>query len=370
MSSNRRRSTSKRKQRKGVLQGFRRPTGVGAMPGSIDTSIPAGQARLAQLKYGRHDVVEERLTDYHQVLPPREPDQVTWLQICGTPDSGTLTHLAQTFNLHLLALEDVTNTHQRCKMEDYHDHLFVIVRLPRYAEQNTLITEQVSLFIGHNFVVSFHDGDGAEEIFRTVRDRIIRSHARVREMPADYLGYAILDIVTDHYFPVIEEIGNRLNAVDAQIEEGVSHEQRSEIRELRADLLLLRRTVWPQRDALAALMRDDCQLISPATKTYLRDCYDHTVQIIDVTETYRELCADLRDFHLAEISFRSNEVMKTLTIIATLFMPLSFVAGFYGMNFQYMPELSWRYSYPMLIGFMLLIAGSLLYWFRRRGWIK
>jgi magnesium transporter len=354
-------------RKQGVLTGFHRSTGVGAMPGSIDSHTASGNCKITRLVYSRNEVIEETLNDVTQLAKVSPDSCVTWIRIEGIPDAPVLRTLATVFGIHSLALEDVTNTHQRCKVEDYDEYLFVITRLPRYQEDGTLVSEQVALFLGRSFVISLHEG---ENIFNAVRDRIIRALPRRSEMPADYLGYAILDTATDYYFPVIEEIGNRLNAVDDQIESGVSHEQRSEIRQLRSDLLLVRRTIWPQRDAMAALMRDDCKLISPTTRTYLRDCYDHTVQILDVTETYRELCADLRDFHLAEISYRNNEVMKTLTIIATLFMPLSFVAGFYGMNFEYMPELHWRFGYPMVVTLMFTIAASLIYWFRRKGWLS
>lgn len=350
----------------GLFSGFRRKTGVGAVPGTIDPSIPAGLCRINRLVYGPAEVTQELLPDHQTLGQPPAADSVTWIQIHGTPDADTLRKLASAYGIHSLALEDVSNTHQRCKVEDYGSYLFVVTRLPRYADDGILTTDQVSLFIGVHFVVSIHDGP---DIFESVRNRIIRSRMRMRDLPADYLGYAILDTVTDHYFPVIEEIGHRLNLVDDKIEEGVNDDHRSEIRDLRSDLLQLRRAIWPQRDALSALMRDDCELISQITRTYLRDCYDHTVQIIDVTETYRELCADLRDYHLAEISFRSNEVMRTLTVIATLFMPLSFIAGFYGMNFQHMPELGSKYGYPLAILAMATLATSLLLWFRKKGWL-
>lgn len=354
-------------RKKGVLTGFQRTTGVGAMPGSIEHVATPDGCRITRLTYSRTEVTEEQLLSVDQLSRVTPEAAVTWIQINGLPDAAVLKTLAKAFGIHSLALEDLTNSHQRCKVEDYDNYLFVISRLPRYQDDENLVSEQVALFLGRAFVISIHEGAG---IFDAVRERIIRALPRRSEMPADYLAYAILDTVTDYYFPVIEEIGNRLNAVDDLIEIGVTKEQRSEIRRLRSDLLLLRRTIWPQRDAMAALMRDDCKLISPTTRTYLRDCYDHTVQILDVTETYRELCADLRDFHLAEISYRSNEVMKTLTIIATLFMPLSFVAGFYGMNFNHMPELTWRYGYPMVIGLMSTIAVGLIFWFRHKGWLK
>ena len=220
--------------------------------------------------------------------------------------------------------------------------------------------------MGDGFVVSIHEGSDALQV---IRERIMTARGRIREYGADYLAYTILDTVIDNYFPIIEQIGDRLNNIDEKLEFGFDPGQRLEIRNVRADLLLLRRTVWPQREAIAALMRDDCALISDTTRTYLRDCYDHTIQLMDVIETYRELCADLRDYHLAEISLRSSEVMKTLTVIATLFMPLSFIAGFYGMNFRYMPELQIKSAYPLTIAVMITVASSFLFFFRRKGWI-
>ncbi len=352
----------------GVYRGFRRSTGVGALPGSTErgTAPISEKCRLTRISYNA-TLAEEEIIDTVAELNEDVPeDRVYWFRLEGIADSETLQRLGEAFEIHPLALEDVVNTHQRCKVEDYGDHLFVVIRLPVREANGDMTTEQVSLFIGEGFVVSIHEGCNALEV---VRERIMTARGRIREYGADYLAYAILDLVIDNYFPIIENIGDRLNAIDEQLEFGVQPGQRLAIRDVRADLLLLRRTVWPQREAIAVLMRDECTLITDGTRTYLRDCYDHTIQLMDVIETYRELCADLRDFHLADISLRSNEVMKTLTVIATLFMPLSFVAGFYGMNFQHMPELAMRYAYPMTICLMLTIAGSFLYFFRRKGWI-
>ena len=352
----------------GVYRGFRRSTGIGALPGSIERGADpiSEKCRLTRISYNAA-LAEEEVIDTVAELNEEVPeDRVYWFRLEGATDSEMLRRLGEAFELHPLALEDVVNTHQRCKVEDYGDHLFVVIRLPAHEADGDMITEQVSLFIGEGFVISIHEGCNALEV---VRQRIMTARGRIREHGADYLLYTILDLVIDNYFPIIEGIGNRLNAIDDQLEVGFDPGQRLAIRDVRADLLLLRRTVWPQREAIAVLLRDDCTLISEMTRTYLRDCYDHTIQLMDVIETYRELCADLRDFHLAEISLRSSEVMKTLTVIATLFMPLSFIAGFYGMNFEYMPELHSRYGYPLTICVMITIAGSFLFWFRRKGWI-
>ena len=352
----------------GVYRGFKRSTGIGALPGTIERSTDpiSSKCRLTRISYNVV-LAEEEVIDTVAELNEEVPDdRVYWFRLEGTADSEMLRRLGEAFELHPLALEDVVNTHQRCKVEDYGDHLFVVIRLPVYEANGDMITEQVSIFVGDDFVVSIHEGSDALQV---IRERIMTARGRIREYGADYLAYTILDTVIDNYFPIIEEVGDRLNNIDEKLEFGFDPGQRLEIRNVRADLLLLRRTVWPQREAIAALMRDYCALISDTTRTYLRDCYDHTIQLMDVIETYRELCADLRDYHLAEISLRSSEVMKTLTVIATLFMPLSFIAGFYGMNFRYMPELQIKSAYPLTIAVMITVASSFLFFFRRKGWI-
>ncbi|MFN9721284.1 MAG: magnesium/cobalt transporter CorA [Planctomycetota bacterium] len=352
--------------KKGVLRGFRRNTAVGATPGTIDPGpIPiSDKCSITRISYSVEDYEEEVIDTVAELNEDVPDDRVYWFRLEGTADADTLRQLGETFDLHPLALEDVVNAHQRCKVEDYADYLFIVIRVPAF-DGETLVTEQVSLFVGDGFVVSLHDGS---PVLEPVRERIRLARGRIRELSADYLAYALLDTVIDHYFPVIEQIGNRLNVIDEKLEVEFSPDHRNEIRNVRSDLLLLRKTIWPQREALAVLLRDDCRMMSVSTKTYIRDCYDHTIQLMDVTETYRELCADLRDFHLADISYRSNEVMKTLTVIATLFMPLSFIAGFYGMNFEFMPELHWRYGYTAVITVMLSVATGFLMFFRRKGW--
>lgn len=354
--------------KKGVLRGFRRSTGVGAAPGTLDRGPQpiSSKCRITRISFNVENADEEIIDTVGELNEEVPTERIYWFRLEGTAETETLQELGEAFGLHPLALEDVVNSHQRCKVEDYGDHLFIVIRLPVYEPGGNLVTEQVSLFVGEDFVVSVHEGSNALE---SVRERILWARGRIRELKADYLAYTILDTVIDNYFPVIEEIGNRLNTIDELLEGGFDKSHRLEIRNVRSDLLLLRKTVWPQREAIAALLRDECKLVGESTRTYLRDCYDHTIQLMDVTETYRELCADLRDYHLADISYRSNEVMKTLTIIATLFMPLSFMAGFYGMNFQHMPELASPLGYPAIIVAMLTVASGFLYFFRRKGWL-
>ncbi len=355
-------------EKKGVLRGFRRATGIGAAPGTLDRGPEpiSSKCRITRISFNVDNADEEVIDTVGELNEDVPAERTYWFRVEGVADTQTLQDLGEAFGLHPLALEDVVNSHQRCKVEDYGDHLFIVIRIPAYDCDGSLTTEQVSVFMGDDFVVSIHEGSN---VLQTVRDRILWAKGRIRELKADYLAYTILDTVIDNYFPVIEEIGNRLNSIDELLEGGFDKSHRLEIRNVRSDLLLLRKTIWPQREALASLLRDECPLITSSTRTYLRDCYDHTIQLMDVTETYRELCADLRDYHLADISYRTNEVMKTLTIIATLFMPLSFIAGFYGMNFQHMPELSWRLGYPLVILLMMTVASGFLYFFRRKGWL-
>jgi magnesium transporter len=264
----------------------------------------------------------------------------------------------------------VVNVHQRAKVEEYGDHLYIVLRMVGPGEH--LETEQLSLFLGRNFVLTFQERPG--DCFEPVRARLRHSRGRMRDTGADYLAYALIDAIVDAYFPVVDDCGERLEELDEQMSAGHSHDAMAVLHHLRGELMLLRRAIRPLRDELVNLMPDPNALIRPETQFYLRDCYDHTVQLIDLLDTYRELCSDLRDFHLSAVSNRMNEIMKVLTIIATLFMPLSFIAGVYGMNFNTalpgnMPELNWPYGYVLSLGLMLLVAGGMVAFFWRRGWL-
>jgi magnesium transporter len=235
-----------------------------------------------------------------------------------------------------------------------------------------LVSEQVSLFLGRNYVLTFQYLPG--DSFDPVRSRLRTARGRIRNSGADFLAYALLDATIDGYFPVLEVYGTRIEEIEDRMSERVGSESIHQTHRLRSDLMLLRRFIWPHREAVHALLRDEHPLISAETRVYLRDCYDHTVQIIDVVETHRDLCADLRELYFTQVSTRTNEIMKVLTIIATIFIPLGFIAGVYGMNFNTavsrwnMPELNWPFGYPFALGLMAAVAGGLLYLFWRRGW--
>ncbi|MBA3316382.1 MAG: magnesium/cobalt transporter CorA [Planctomycetota bacterium] len=388
---------------------FRRRTKPGAAPGAFRIDPQAPKPVVNVIAFGPLPEQIEEVTDCElSVLPDllsRYP--VTWVNVDGLGDAGVIERLGEMFELHALALEDVVHVHQRAKVEDYDDNLFVVARMAWFpsngepspddnpaesaangqvdvakqpgdqqdnGEERRPDTEQVSLFLGKNFVVTFQERPGSDS-FEPVRTRLRRRRGRLREQGADTLAYSLLDAIIDGYFPVIEELGSRLERLDDDILSRIGHDHLQRLHRLRGDLLVLRKNLWPLREAIHSLIRDPHPLISEETHYFLRDCYDHTVQLLDVVETYRELCADLREYHYAQVSARTNDVMKVLTIISTIFIPLTFIAGVYGMNFDTnlpgnMPELELPYAYPITMLVMAVIAAVLLIGFWKKGWLR
>ncbi len=317
-------------------------------------------------------MVEKTVDHVDQLSNHFDETMVTWINVDGLGDTHTIRKIGELFGLHSLALEDVINVHQRAKVEPYSDHLFIVTRLIALIAPDHLESEQISIFLGKNYVVTFQQRPG--DCFDPVRERIRTSRGRIRTAGADYLAYALIDAVIDSYFPVVEKFADHLEELEDQVAMRQSPEVIDRIHEVRNDLLLLRRSVRPHRDALNELVRDEHPLICSETRVFLRDCYDHTIQLIDLLEVYREMCADLRDYYLSIVSNRMNEVMKVLTIIATIFIPLGFIAGLYGMNFNTslpgnMPELNVPYGYEGVIALMFLVAAGMLVFFWRSGWI-
>jgi magnesium transporter len=288
----------------------------------------------------------------------------------GLGDATTIKTLGERFDLHTLALEDVVNVHQRPKVEPFEKHLFIVARMVRPGEQ--VDTEQISLFVGERYVLTFQESGG--DCLEPVRERIRKSSGRVRKVGADYLAYALLDAVVDSYFPVVELYADELERLDEQMESRHDLQINSRIHNVQNDLLMLRRAIRPHRDAVNQLIRDGHPLIQEETKVFLRDCHDHTVQLSDLLDVYRETCGDLRDYRLSVVSGHMNEIMKVLTIIATIFMPLGFIAGVYGMNFDpklpgNMPELTWPYGYVFALLLMSLSVAGMVSFFWWKGWI-
>ena len=353
-------------------KGFRRRRIIpGAPPGTLNVEPGAPQPRMHVLAYGPDDLLDDAIDGVDAVRDPLQRFSVTWLNIHGIGNAETLEGVARIFDMHPLALEDVVNVPQRPKAETYGEHLFVVARVP--ARTETLHTEQFSIYFGKGFVATFQEAEG--DCFESVRKRIRDGRPRIRGNGPDYLTYALLDAIVDSYFPWLEKFGDRLEELEQKILESPAPEDVPRLHELKRDLLHLRRHVWPLREVLSGLVREESELVTDSTKTYLRDCYDHTIQIMELVESYRDVASGLMDLYLSSLSNKMNDVMKTLTIIATIFIPLSFVVGLYGMNFDRdasrwnMPELGWAFGYPFVLGIMAAVAVTMLLWFRRRGWL-
>jgi len=347
---------------------FHRRTAPGAAPGSLVPDPQAPKPLVRLLAYDGKECVEREIrttAEIKQIAQTLEKYPVTWVNVQGLGDVDVVRKLGEVFGLHPLALEDVLNNHQRSKVEPYGDTLFIVARMLEGGM--TLANDQLGMFLGKRFVVTFQHLVG--DCFDPLRERIRRERGVVRNCGPDYLAYAILDSVVDSYFPIAEGFGEHIEQLEEEIIGHADGEMIARVHTVKSKLLTMRRAVWPLREALHVLVRDPNPLICDETRVYLRDCADHTFQIIDLVEMYRELTSNLMDLYHSSLANRTNEVMQVLTVIATIFIPLTFIVGVYGMNFDYMPELRWKYGYAMVWGVMLTLAGSLLWVFRRKGWL-
>lgn len=350
----------------------------GAAPGTLTHDPEAPKPVIHVFGYGPEKCHEQRIDNVRSLREMIGKWPVLWVNVEGLGDAKVVSEIGEIFNLHPLALEDVLNVHQRPKVEEYPDNLFIVLRMAS-LHGGVLETEQIGMFQGKNFIITFQEhgpvGEKAGDPFGPIRDRIRKGVGRVREGTADYFAYCLIDAIIDHYFPILEEFGEKLESLEDEVLLSPTRETVARMHMIKRDLLTLRRAMWPMRDTLNSLLRGTTPLVSASTQLYLRDCYDHTVRIIDLIEMYRELGADLMDVYLSSISNRMNEIMKVLTVIATIFIPLTFITGLYGMNFNTekspwnMPELNWRFGYPAVLLVMVTIAAGLLYAFRRRGWL-
>jgi magnesium transporter len=291
-----------------------------------------------------------------------------WVNVDGLHDVGLLERLGQGMGFHALAMEDVASIGQRPKLEEFDDHLFVVIHMLRFDEEHLRVEdEQVSLMFGPGYLFSFQETPG--DVFEHVRERLRAGKGRIRGRGSDYLAYALIDAVVDGYFQILERLGEQTEALESEVLENPTEGTMRRLHELKRELLVLRRSVWPLREMMAAFLRVEGPLVDDGTKLYLRDVHDHSYQLIDAVEILRDITSGMRDLYLSNISHRTNEVMKLLTIMASIFIPLTFVAGVYGMNFVHMPELGWRWGYPGVMIFMLFAALGMLWVFRRKGWL-
>ena len=337
----------------------------GTPPGTIQVDPQARPTHLRVLSYGpdRAELSEVRSLAELRQVPGRDP--VIWVQVDGLGDAQTLNWVAEVFGVHPLALEDIVNVGQRPRADEYDNQILIFLRMPR--ADRTALTEQLALVLAPGVVITFLEDPG--DVLDPVRERIRRSGGRIRSEGSDYLAYAILDTVIDAYFPVLEGHGDRLAELEQRLfvtEDPVSP---AELYEMNRELLALRGWIRPLRELLGLLLRAENSLVRDKTQLFLRDCYDHALELIELIEINREIGASLIDLYRANLNMRLNETMKVLTIIATIFMPLTFIAGVYGMNFKHMPELSWKLGYPFSLALMALVAVGMLVYFRKKGWM-
>ncbi len=323
---------------------------------------------ITVIDYDEQQVTEKRVGSVEECFPFKQTPTVTWVNIDGLHEVQVIEKLGKAFDLHPLILEDVLSTGQRPKFEDYENCAFVVLRMLSYNDEYaTVESEQVSLVLGSNFVISFQERVG--DVFEFVRDRIRNGKGRIRKMSADYLMYSLLDAIVDSYFGILEKVGDRIEGLEDELISDPDERTLQQIYALKREMISLRRSIWPLRELVNGIQRSESALIAASTDVYLRDIYDHTIQIIDTIESLRDIVSGMLDTYLSSISNRMNAVMKVLTIIATIFIPLTFVAGIYGMNFDWMPELHWRWGYPAVWLVMLAITGLMVKYFRRKKWL-
>lgn len=310
---------------------------------------------------------EELKPDHAGQLSPPADESVVWINVGGVHNLDVLETLGKQFSLHSLLLEDVANTDQRPKLDDYEDYLFLVIKMLLVTDRKEIAVEQVSLVLGRNYVISFQEN--GSDVFQPVRERLRGGKGRLRPSGSDYLLYALVDAIVDQYFAVLEFMGERLEAVQQAVVDDPQPETLNDIHALKRQLLFLRRAVWPLRDVMNNLSRSECNLLHASTKVFFRDVYDHVVQIVDTIETLREMVSASLDIYLSSVSYRLNAVMRVLTVITTIFMPLSFIASIYGMNFEYMPELKSRWGYPVALVVMAVVGVAMLALFRKKRWL-
>lgn len=349
---------------------------IGLPPGTlvrVDTK-KTEQVKITVIDYDESNLEEKELKHIKDCIPYKDKSTVTWINMDGIHQIDMIEKIGKHFNLHPLVLEDIISNGQRPKMEDFDSYLFLVLKmLYRQGENKEVQAEQVSLIVGPQFVISFQEKEG--DVFNPLRERIRSGKGRIRKMGSDYLAYVLIDAIIDNYFIVLEKLGEEMEELEKDLVGNPTQQSLQEINRLKGEMLFLRKSIWPLREVISGLQRGESALIKESTAIYLRDVYDHTIQIIDTIETFRDLVAGMLDTYLSSLSNRMNEVMKVLTIIATIFIPLTFIAGIYGMNFNpevspwNMPELNWGFGYLAAVGVMILVAIVMVLYFRNKKWL-
>ncbi|MDH5714031.1 MAG: magnesium/cobalt transporter CorA [Candidatus Aminicenantes bacterium] len=343
---------------------------TGLPPG---TPVHIGEKKVEKTKitiidYDKAQFQQCEAKELEECFPFKDTPTVTWINIDGIHEVEVIESIGSHFDLHPLLLEDIVNTGQRPKIEDFGNYLFIVLKMLYYdKEESEIKSEQVSLILASNFVISFQESEG--DVFNPVRDRIKNGKGRIRTMGADYLAYSLMDAIVDSYFVILEQLGEEIENTEEELVKNPTSETLQAIHILKREMIVLRKSVWPLREVVSVLERAESPLIEKTTSIYLRDVYDHTFQVIDTIETFRDMLSGMLDIYLSSISNRMNAIMKVLTIIATIFIPLTFIVGIYGMNFRFMPELEWHWGYPVVLLGMAVIVSLMLFYFRKKDWL-
>ncbi len=344
---------------------------IGLPPGTL---VHVGEKKCKEIKitlfdYDEVHCEEKEIKNVDECYPFKDKPTITWIDVEGLHQIDILEKLGNFFGVHPLAQEDILNTEQRPKSEDFINNIYIVFKMLSYDNlKHEIVSEQVSLILGSNFLISFQEGIEGD-IFDSIRGRIRGNKGRIRKSGSDYLAYRLLDAVVDNYFIILEKLGNKIELLEEELINDVKPKTLVEIHGLKKEMIFLRKSVWPLREVVNNLEKEDSPLIQESTKIFLRDVYDHTIQVMDTIEAYRDMIAGMLEIYLTNITNRTNTVMKVLTIFATIFMPPTFLVGIYGMNFKYMPELDWKWGYPTVMLLILLIALSMLLYFKKKKWI-
>jgi len=326
------------------------------------------ETRITLIDYDEEHLQERVLDSIEEAFPLKDLPTATWINIDGLHEIDIIEKVGQHFNLHPLVLEDILNTGQRPKTEEFEDVIFVVLKMLHYNENAEKIrSEQFSLVLGSNFLITFQEIQG--DVFKTVRERIRKPKTRIRKAGCDYLAYALIDAIVDYYFVILEALGDKIEDIEIQLLDNPTRDTLEIIHEMKREMIYLRKQIWPIREIINSLVKSESSLIHEQMHIYFRDVYDHTIQIIDTIESYRDILAGMLDIYLSTLSNKMNEVMKVLTIIATIFIPITFIAGVYGMNFKYMPELEWRWGYVMVWAIIVVAAGIMIGFFKKKQWL-
>lgn len=326
------------------------------------------KTEITVIDYNSRDLKEIVCKNVDECFSFNKKNSVSWINVDGVQDVGIVEKIGKNFDIHPLVLEDIVNTDQRPKIEDHEKYVFLVLKMLHYDEvKHETRVEQISFILTRSGVISFQEMKG--DVFDAVRERIRSNKGRIRKMGADYLVYALIDAIVDNYFAILEKIGERIEDMEEVVVEDPSPKILQKIYNLKREMVYIRKSVWPLREVINALVRDESRLFRKTTNVFLRDVYDHTIQVIDTVETFRDMVSGMLDIYMSSVSNKMNEVMKVLTIFAAIFIPLTFIAGVYGMNFENMPELGWKLGYPMVWIVIILVSFSMLFYFKRKKWL-